>query len=74
MGPWTAEENERLREMVAQNISVVRAAAVFRRSIKSVRVQGRKLGVRFPSIVTYRKKMEASFQQEARGTSYPQGN
>jgi orotate phosphoribosyltransferase len=59
---WTTEENERLREMVAKNISIVRAAAIFHRNINSVRVQARKLGVPFLSIRAYRKKIEAAYE------------
>jgi hypothetical protein len=53
---WTADENERLRAFVAQDVSVVRVAAAFRRSIISVRNQARKLGAPFPPTRIFRRK------------------
>jgi hypothetical protein len=53
---WTADENERLKAFVAQDVSVVRVAAVFRRSIIGVRNQARKLGTPFPSMKVFRRK------------------
>jgi hypothetical protein len=53
---WKAEENERLKAFVAQDASVVRVAAVFKRSIIGVRKQARKLGTPFPSMKVFRRK------------------
>jgi hypothetical protein len=44
---WTADENEQLKSMVANGVTVVRAAAAFRRTTIAVRNQARKLGVPF---------------------------
>lgn len=53
---WTAEDNERLKKMVANGVSVLRAAASFKCSMDAVRIQARKLGVPFPSVREARKK------------------
>jgi hypothetical protein len=55
--PWTDEDNARLREFVAQDASIIRAAAAFNRSIKNVRIQARKLGAPFPPMRVFRKKL-----------------
>ncbi len=33
-GPWTDQENQRLKTFVAQGVSIIRAAAVFNRTKK----------------------------------------
>jgi hypothetical protein len=53
--PWTEADNERLKNFVAQGLSIVRAAA-FRRTTKSVRIQARKIGTPFPPMRVFRKK------------------
>jgi GcrA cell cycle regulator len=45
---WTAEQDERLRNLVAQGASIVRAAAALKRKIDAVRGRARKLGCPFP--------------------------
>jgi hypothetical protein len=55
--PWTEDDNARLKEFVAQDLSIVRAAAAFNRSIKNVRIQARKLGAPFPPMRVFRKKL-----------------
>ena len=55
-GSWTEADNERLKALVAQGASIVRAAAAFNRSIVSVRIQARKLGTPFPPMREFRKK------------------
>jgi hypothetical protein len=54
--PWTESDNERLKAMVAQGASLLRAAAAFRRTIVSVQSQARKLGTPFPYRRDARKK------------------
>jgi hypothetical protein len=58
--PWTDEDSERLKALVASGASVVRAAAVFNRTIASIRDQARKLGAPFPSLNESRKKFANS--------------
>ncbi len=58
----TAEENQRLKDFVVRNVSIVRAAAL-KRSRVSVRTQARTLGTPFPRMLAYRKKLAA--QSEA---------
>jgi GcrA cell cycle regulator len=53
---WTDEANGRLKVMVAQGATVLRAAAAFRRTIASVRRQAHKLGTPFPPLREVRKK------------------
>jgi hypothetical protein len=55
--PWTAEENERLKRLVADGASAVRASGALNRTIISVRNQARKLGTPFPSVRNARKKI-----------------
>jgi hypothetical protein len=49
---WSSEDNDRLKAMAAQNVSAVPAASRLKRTIKSVHVQARKLGVRFPTMTS----------------------
>lgn len=53
---WTPEENERLKDFVAKNVSIIKAAAAFNRTTKSMRIQARKLGAPFPPMKEFRKK------------------
>ena len=55
---WTDVENERLRALVEQGISMYRAAAIFNRSVDGVVLQARKLGSPFPRKFAYRKKFD----------------
>ena len=57
---WTAEENERLKALVAKNVSAMKAAAALKRTTISVRNQARKLGTPFPHMNEYRKKLRPS--------------
>ena len=54
--PWTEEDNARLKEFVAQDASIIRAAAALNRNIVSVRKQARKLGEPFPPMRVFRRK------------------
>jgi hypothetical protein len=54
--PWTDDENERLKAFVAQGLSIVRAAAAFKRNTKGIRIQARRLGTPFPPMKEFRKK------------------
>jgi hypothetical protein len=54
--PWTKEDDERLRTLVAQGASIVRAAAAFRRTTVSVRTRARSLGCPFPTLRVARQK------------------
>jgi hypothetical protein len=47
---WTKEEDERLRALVAQGASAVKAAAALKRKIVSVRTRARVLGYPFPPL------------------------
>jgi hypothetical protein len=60
MRVWTAEENERLKALVAKNVSILKAAAALKRSSTSVRTQARKLGTPFPHMKDYRKRFKDS--------------
>jgi hypothetical protein len=54
--PWTEQDNARLKEFVARDLSIVRAAAALNRNIVSVRNQARKIGMPFPPMRVFRKK------------------
>ena len=66
MPSWTDEENERLKDFVARDVSIVRVAVAFKRSILSVRNQARKLGTPFPPMHAFRKKFGDTGVQEWR--------
>jgi hypothetical protein len=53
---WTEEDNNRLKAMVAQRVSIARAAVTFKRSLIAVRNQARKLGTPFPYVREVRQK------------------
>ena len=54
--PWTDDDSVRLKALVVSGVSVVRAAAIFDRSIYSIRNLARKLGTPFPTMGEARKK------------------
>jgi hypothetical protein len=54
---WTKEEDERLRALVAEGASVVKAAAALKRKIASVRARARALGCPFPPLRVVRQKL-----------------
>jgi hypothetical protein len=54
--PWTDEENERLKTFVAQELSIIRAAAAFNRTTAGIRTQARKLGTPFPPMRVFRRQ------------------
>jgi hypothetical protein len=54
--PWTGEDEERLKALVEQGASVVRAAAALRRREVVVRERARKLGCPFTPMRIARKK------------------
>lgn len=54
---WTDERNVRLKQMLSDGVSALRAAAAFKMSTASVRGQARKLGHPFPSIREEKKKL-----------------
>jgi hypothetical protein len=53
---WSEEDNARLSAFVAQDVSIIRAAAAFHRNIASVRLQARKLGTPFPPMRVFRRR------------------
>jgi GcrA cell cycle regulator len=66
---WTDEEDERLRALVAQGASVIRAAAALKRTILSVRDHARKIGCPFPTLRVARQK-RADPARQVRGGTY----
>jgi hypothetical protein len=54
--PWTDEDIERMKELAAGGASLVRAAAVLKRSMISVRTMARKHGTPFPSLREARQR------------------
>jgi hypothetical protein len=69
--PWTTEENERLKTMIAKGISPFRVSAAFGRNLISVRAQARKLGLAFPSIRQSRLKLFKRLSMTARFWAAP---
>jgi hypothetical protein len=64
--PWTPEENERLKTMVENGLSALRAAAALKCSMDSVRLQARKLGTPFPTVRQVRRKFADDPQSSRR--------
>jgi hypothetical protein len=58
--PWTAEENERLRQLATSGVSIFRAAAALKRKTGSIRTQARKIGCPLPTIKDMRLKSSHS--------------
>jgi hypothetical protein len=58
--PWTESDIDRLKTLLANGSSAVRAAAALKRTVNSVKVQARKLGMPFPSVVAVRKLPEST--------------
>jgi hypothetical protein len=56
VAPWTAEQDEKLKALIAEGVSATRASAVLNRRISGVRARARKLGVAFPTVSQDRKK------------------
>ena len=54
--PWTTQDDKRLRTLVAQGASPVRAAVALRRSKEYIRDRANKLGCPFPRLKDVRKK------------------
>lgn len=54
--PWTVEDGERLKSLVASGVSAARAASIFRCSLASIRKRAWKLGAPFPSVREARKR------------------
>jgi transposase-like protein len=46
--PWTVEELARIKTLVKQNVSLVRASVILKRPTASIQLQARKLGTPFP--------------------------
>ena len=57
---WTPEENERLKDFVAKNVSIVKVAGALKRTTTSLRNQARKLGTPFPPMKEFRKRFRDS--------------
>jgi hypothetical protein len=57
--PWTPEEDERIKAFVAEDTSLVRAAAALRRKQANAHVRAVKLGCAFPTMTEARKKYSA---------------
>jgi hypothetical protein len=53
---WTTADDERIKALVAQGVSIVRAAAALKRKSNVVRSRARKLGCPFLTINEARKK------------------
>jgi hypothetical protein len=51
------DDNARLKEFVAKDLSIVRAAAALDRNLMSVRNQARKIGTPFPPMLVLRKNL-----------------
>lgn len=65
ISPWTPELDERLKELVAQKASVIRASAALNKPLSSVRIRARKLGLELPGLRELKKKIRLLDQQAA---------
>jgi hypothetical protein len=62
MREWTNEECERLIQFVNTGGSVARASVSFRRTMKSVQYQARKLGKPFPTLQAAKRQRQAKLE------------
>ena len=53
---WSADDEERLKALVASGASTVKAAGALKRTTKSVKVRARALGTPFPPLRIMRKR------------------
>jgi hypothetical protein len=53
---WTDEENEHLKALVAQGVSIFRVAAKFNRTVAGVRAHAKKNETPFPTVRELRRK------------------
>ena len=58
--PWTAEDDERLRQLANQGASLMRATGAMRRSTAAVRRRATELGLAFASPIQRRAQLRAS--------------
>ena len=58
--PWTNEDDECLKALIAKGISALRAASIFSQSIRQIRARASRLGAPFPSARETRKKLTAT--------------
>lgn len=58
--PWTDKEDEQLRQLHTQGVSLLRAAGVVKRSMSAVRVRARKLELEFPGVRETKRKIRAA--------------
>jgi hypothetical protein len=54
--PWTAEDDEQIRSLVAKGASAFRASVALKRARPSILQRARKLGCPFPTLKEVRKK------------------
>ena len=54
--PWTPEDGERLKALVASGASPARAAVIFNQTVAGIRQRARALGAPFPSLREKRKQ------------------
>jgi predicted Rdx family selenoprotein len=57
ISPWTDEQDDRLRDLAARNVSIVKAAGAMNRTMSSVKIRARKLGLSLPGARELRRKM-----------------
>ena len=69
--PWTPQDDEHLKAMVAQGASIIRVAAALRRRHEMVRQRARKLGCRFPPLRIARRKWANTPNKRGEGEAGP---
>jgi hypothetical protein len=60
---WDDEQIEVLRQLIARQISLARAAVIMKRPQSSVQIQARKLGMPFPGIRACKARMKAKIEE-----------
>lgn len=63
---WTPEQDQRLTQLAAQGATALRAAAALSRTLMSVRMRARKLGLSLLGVREVRRKLASSLHSEGR--------
>ena len=59
VSPWTDEQDERLRQLAAEGVSVVKAAGALNRTLTAVHTRASKLGLSWAGVREMSRKLRS---------------